>query len=48
MLWLFVLAIAMPITLAEKTNLAKTTWEHAVNNNTRLVSALGGKFFLQQ
>lgn len=43
MLWVFILAIAMPISLAGKQNLADIKWEHAVNSNDALTKALDGK-----
>lgn len=42
MLWLFVLAIIVPINMStcENTNLAAIRWAHAVNNQKLLKEAL--------
>lgn len=42
MLWIFVLALIMPISLGscDDVNLAKVTWEHAVNSQAKLQDAL--------
>lgn len=42
MLWVFVLALIMPISLGscDDVNLAKVTWAHAVNSHDALKNAL--------
>lgn len=42
MLWIFVLALIMPISLGscDDANLAKVTWDHAVNSQAKLKAAL--------
>lgn len=45
MLWIFVLAIIMPISLVtcENSNLTAITWRHAVNSHAELEDALKGR-----
>lgn len=49
MLWIFVLALIMPISLGscDDTNLAHVTWAHAVNSQAELKTVLdNGKTYI--